>query len=195
MTDIVDLVEEVENNTKETSNQEIVEQTDTYLNDVWTFYFHDPYDASWVNESYKLLGTIGTAEEFWQHHSLVKSDVNKGIFFIMRDYVFPCWDDPANLEGGCLSIKVLKDVVAEFWEDISIKLLGETLLKEEHRNSWNLINGISTSPKKHFCIIKIWVKDGSLDSKDFFDLLPGYYGEILFKLNRENIQLEHSKGK
>lgn len=168
---------------------------ETYLNDVWTFYFHDPYDSNWTNESYKLLGTIGTVEEFWQHHEQVKADINKGIFFLMRDYVFPCWDDPANLEGGCLSIKVLKDNVSSFWEDICIKLLGETLLQAEHKDKWNLINGVSTSPKKHFCIIKIWVKDGALCDKDFFDLVPNYYGDILFKLNRENIQLEHSKAK
>jgi hypothetical protein len=172
---------------------EMAEQQETYLNDVWNFYFHDPYDSNWKNESYKLLGTVSTVEEFWQHHSLIKPDVNKGIFFMMRDYVFPCWDDPANLEGGCLSIKVLKDVVSEFWEDICMKLLGETLLKEEHRERWNQVNGISTSPKKHFCIIKIWVKDGTINSKDFFELLPEYYGEVLFKLNRENIQMEQTK--
>ncbi len=171
------------------------EQTETYLNDVWTFYFHDPYDNNWTNESYKLLGTISTAEEFWQHHEHVKQDVNKGIFFMMRDYVFPCWDDPANLEGGCLSIKVLKDAVSDFWEDVCIKLLGETLLKPEYRDKWNCINGISTSPKKHFCIIKIWVKDGTLFSKDFLDIPSSYYGEILFKLNRDNIQQEHTKSK
>lgn len=167
--------------------------TETYLNDVWTFYFHDPYDSNWTNESYKLLATIGTAEEFWQHHEQVKGDVSKGMFFLMRDYIFPCWDDPANLEGGCLSIKVLKDDVAEFWEDICIKLMGEMLLKPEHREKWNLINGVSTSPKKHFCIIKIWVKEDIICDKGFFDLMPSYYGDILFKLNRDNIQVEHSK--
>lgn len=166
---------------------------ETFLNDVWTFYFHDPYDSNWKNESYKLLGTISTVEEFWQHHEQVKNDVSKGIFFLMRDYVFPCWDDPANLEGGCLSIKVLKEVVSEFWEDICMKILGETLLLKEHSEKWNLVNGISISPKKHFCIIKIWVKDHTLNNKEMFDLQTGYYGDILFRLNRENIQHEHTK--
>lgn len=172
-----------------------LEQEETYLNDVWCLYFHDPYDPNWTNESYKMLGTLSTAEEFWQHHVCYKNDVSKGMFFIMRDYAFPCWDDPANIEGGCLSIKVLKEYVADFWEDISIKMLGESLLKEEHRDKWNVINGVSTSPKKHFCIIKIWVKDDSVDSKDFFDLMPSYYGEILFKMNKENIQNDQTKSK
>lgn len=171
------------------------EQEETYLNDVWCLYFHDPYDSNWTNESYKLLGTLSTVEEFWQHNICLKNDSNKGMFFVMRDYVFPCWDDPYNIEGGCLSIKVLKESVADFWEDISMKLLGETLLKEAHRDKWNVVNGVSTSPKKHFCIIKIWVKDSSLDNKDYFDLLPSFYGDILFKLNKENIQNDYSKVK
>lgn len=169
--------------------------SELYMNDVWCFYFHDPYDSNWTNSSYKLLGTLGTVEDFWQHHLCVKDHINKAMFFLMRDYVFPCWDDVANIEGGCLSIKVLKEHVSEFWEDMCVKVLGECMLKEEHRKHWNLINGISCSPKKHFCIIKIWVKDDTLDSKDFFNLLPGYYGDILYKSNKENIQNENVKTK
>ena len=50
-----------------------------------------------------------------------------------------------------------------------------------------MINGISTSPKKHFCIIKIWLADTSLANKEFFDIIPKYYGNILYKSNRDNI--------
>jgi hypothetical protein len=167
--------------------------SDTYLNDVWTFYFHDPYSNDWTNESYKLLGTMSTAEEFWQHYSLAKENISKGMFFIMRDYVFPSWDDPANLEGGCLSIKVLKENVASFFEDVAIRLMGETLLKDKHREAWDKINGISTSPKKHFCIIKVWVKDDALSQKELYNLVQSYYGDILYKSNRENIQNDQAK--
>lgn len=165
---------------------------ETFLNDVWTFYFHDPYTNDWTNESYKLLGTISTVEEFWQHYSLVKENISKGIFFIMRDYVFPSWDDPANLDGGCLSIKVLKENVPSFFEDIAIKLLGESLLKGD-KSQWNKINGISTSPKKHFCIIKIWVKSDAMCNKDLYDILSNYYGDIIYKSNRDNIQNDQIK--
>lgn len=168
-------------------------ENETYLNDVWCFYFHDPYDVDWTNASYKLLGTISTVQEYWQHHKCIGDNINKGMFFLMRDYVFPCWDDPSNIDGGCLSIKVLKDHVADFWSDISMKMLGETLLKEEHREQWNNVNGISTSPKKHFCIVKVWLKDQTLYTKEFFDILTNYYGDILYKSNKENIQNDHVK--
>jgi hypothetical protein len=105
----------------------------------------------------------------------------------MREYVFPMWDAEENLNGGCLSMKILKENMPVVWEELSIKLLGETLLKEEYRSKWNLVNGISTSPKKHFCIVKIWLKDDSLNTKDFFDLSLNHYGEMLYKSNIDNI--------
>jgi hypothetical protein len=160
---------------------------EVFLNDVWNVYFHDPFDVDWTTTSYIRLASIGSVDEYWENMSFMKSNVHKGIFFIMREYVFPCWDDPNNINGGCLSIKILKDNLADFWEELCIKLLGETLLKEDKREHWNLINGISTSPKKHFCIIKIWVKDDTLSNKDYFDIPPKYYGDILYKSNLENI--------
>lgn len=169
------------------------QEAELYMNDVWCFYFHDPYDSNWTNNSYKLLGTIGTVQEFWQHQKCIDSHINKAMFFLMRDYVFPCWDDPSNIDGGCLSIKVLKEHVQKFWEDMCVKLLGESLLKPEFRHHWNVLNGISCSPKKHFCIIKIWLKNDTLHMGEFFDLLPGYYGEVLYKSNKENIENDHSK--
>lgn len=163
---------------------------DLYLNDIWNIYFHDPFETDWTDKSYIRLATISSVEDFWENMLFMKPQVHKGIFFIMREYVFPCWDDPNNITGGCLSIKILKDHLADFWEDLCIKLLGETLLKEDKRSSWNLVNGISTSPKKHFCIIKIWLKDNTLASKDFFNIPNKYYGDILYKSNMENIHAD-----
>lgn len=160
---------------------------ETYLNDIWNIYFHDPYDENWTNPSYIRLNTISSVEEFWQTFTCLKTNINKGMFFLMRESIFPSWDSPENINGGCLSIKILKESLPAFFEDLSIKLLGETLLKEQHRNKWDSIVGLSSSPKRHFCIIKIWLSDTSLANKDFYDILPKYHGDIIFKLNRENI--------
>lgn len=158
-----------------------------FLNDTWHLYFHDPFDTNWTLESYKRISTLSSVEDFWKNMEHLKSNIHKGMFFVMREHVFPCWDDTNNITGGCLSIKILKDNVADFWEDLCMKLLGETLLKTEHQEHWNEINGISTSPKKHFCIIKIWLKSDVIANKDFFNILPKYYGDILYKSNMENI--------
>lgn len=165
---------------------------ETFLNDLWNIYFHDPYDANWNTPSYHLIGSVCSVEDFWKHHAFMKSQVHKGMFFVMRDGIFPSWDSPGNINGGCLSIKVLKEHMSEFWEDLMIKMLGETLIKESHRENFiALVNGISTSPKKHFCIIKIWLKDKALTSKDCFSIVPKYHGDIIFKSNMENINSEN----
>ena len=161
---------------------------ETVLNDIWNIYFHDPYDENWTNQSYIRINAFSSVEEFWQNFLSLKENINKGMFFVMRESVFPSWDASNNIDGGCLSIKVLKEHLPNFFEDLTVKLVGETLLKEAHRDKWISLNGISTSPKKHFCIIKIWLADQSLASKDYFDILPKYYGDILYKSNRENIQ-------
>jgi hypothetical protein len=160
---------------------------DNFLNDIWNIYFHDPYDVNWTTSSYIRLNLISSIEEFWQNYDHLKEHINQGMFFIMRDGIFPMWDAEENINGGCLSIKVLKENIPIFWENLSIKLLGESLLKEKYKNKWNIVNGISTSPKKHFCIIKIWLKDDSLSSKECFDLMQNYYGDIFYKSNRDNI--------
>lgn len=167
---------------------------ETFLNDIWSVYFHDPNDPDWTHSSYTNIGTISTIDDLWNHHQSNKENVQKGMFFIMREHVFPSWDDPENIKGGCLSIKVLKDDLSKFWQDLCIKLLGECLLVEDKREeNWTKINGISTSPKKHFCIIKIWISDDELSKKEFFNLMSDYHGDIIYKRNMDNINNDSNK--
>lgn len=167
-----------------------MEDNEVFLNDVWNIYFHDPFDAIWTTESYVRIASISTVCDFWNNSLAMRQNVQKGMFFVMREYVFPCWDDPNNINGGCLSIKILKENLADFWEDLCMKLLGETLLLQKYNHHWNLLNGISTSPKKHFCIIKIWIKDETLAHKKYFDIPEKYYGDILYKSNLDNIHTD-----
>ncbi len=74
----------------------------------------------------------------------------------MRDEIRPIWEDNNNINGGCWSFKVVKKDIYQSWIDLSISLIGETLSSLPL-----LINGISISPKKGFCIIKIWNKDST----------------------------------
>lgn len=168
--------------------------TETLLNDLWTMYFHNPTDSNWTTSSYVQIGNIGTIEDFWHHASCWKDNIHKGMFFIMRDGIFPCWDDRNNIDGGCLSIKVLKETMPAFWQECCMKMLGESFLKPQFREKyWDLINGISSSPKKHFCIIKIWVKSPEISQKEMFDISSTYYGDIIYKSNRDNIENDNIK--
>lgn len=160
-----------------------------YTNDIWNMYFHDPYDENWSIQSYIRFATINSPQSFWRVHNLLKDKIHSGMFFIMREHVFPCWDDENNISGGCLSIKVLKQDMKDFWENLCIRLLGETLLLQEYQKTfWDNINGISTSPKKHFCIIKIWLRTDKLNSKLFYDIPPNFYGDVLYRSSVETIE-------
>jgi hypothetical protein len=162
---------------------------ETYTNDIWNMYFHDPYDENWSLQSYVRFATMNSPKGFWNVHELLKDKVQSGMFFLMREHVFPCWDDDNNRKGGCLSIKVLKQDMKEFWESLCVRLLGETLLLPEYQTThWDNINGISTSPKKHFCIIKIWLRSEELNSKVFYNVPSNYYGDILYRANIETIE-------
>lgn len=170
-----------------------MDDEEVFLNDTWMLYFHDPNDPDWTHPSYVNVGTIGSVQEFWHHHKCYKPQVQKGMFFLMREGIFPAWDDPANIHGGCMSIKVLKDDMPAFWEELCIKLLGEDLLVDEKKECWNNVNGISTSPKKHFCIIKIWLRGNDLVAAENFNIAGSYYGDILYKSNLDNISNDVNK--
>lgn len=165
-----------------------------YLNDTWSCYFHDPLDEDWRNESYLKLSDISSAEDYWAYQHLLGDNLGKGMFFIMREHIFPCWDDPSNINGGCLSIKIPKHEMISFWEQLSARLLSERLLRPEHRSKfWNAVNGISTSPKRNFCILKIWVGVPDLQDINFFELPNNYSGEVIYKTNISNISMENMR--
>lgn len=170
-------------------------ENDIFFNDLWTFYFHDPFDSDWNLPSYQKITDLSSIDCLWSLQKQIGTKINCGMFFCMREHIFPCWDDPSNINGSCMSIKVLKQNVPDFWEFLMIHMLGETLIKEEFREEyWNKVNGISVSSKKSFCIIKLWLADHDITTTDFFNLPDtGFYGSIIFKSNNESLQINHSK--
>lgn len=162
---------------------------DHLLNDTWTLYFHSAADSDWNTSSYKRIGEICSVEDFCNVYAELSAHLHKAIWFLFREHIFPMWDDSENLHGGCLSFKVLKQDAAVFWKHIGSRLLGETLLKEEHSELWSKVNGISISPKKHFVIIKIWT--ACQVSVDQFDIGCIYDGEVFYKPNLESISSNH----
>ena len=79
------------------------------------------------------------------------------MLFIMKDNVTPVWEDKSNRNGGCFSYKVTNKNVYEVWRDLTYLLVGNTLSSNE--NFVSSITGITISPKKNFCIIKIWISN------------------------------------
>ena len=159
--------------------------TDEFLlNDNWKLYFHDPCSKEWDKESNIDIATISTIDDFWVIFENIKDKLHLGMFFLMREHIFPIWDDEHNVNGSFMSLKILKTSLKETSEKILIHLVNETLLKEPYYHNWESINGISFSPKKHFCIVKIWIKDKTMQDRECFNISDVYHGDILFKNNQ-----------
>jgi len=156
-----------------------------YLNDVWSLYFHDPYDMNWENNSYKFISTISSVEDFISIYISFNELWSKGMFFIMREHISPRWEDENNKNGGCFSYKVLKNDLNEKLFDICSKILGEMLGKNDVISE--NINGISISPKKNYHIIRIWIKNNTNTNKELYNLNIPSYSALMYKSHNENM--------
>ena len=134
------------------------------LNDKWDLYCHLPSDSKWDLASYTvILGDIHSAEQVIEINKAIPDEIiANSMLFVMRSGITPMWEDKRNRSGGCFSYKILNKQVAEIWRQLFYLCCGETLTskREQHRH----INGITISPKKNFCIVKIW-----LDTIEFQD--------------------------
>ena len=135
-----------------------------HLKDNWVLWFHDPKDLDWSIDSYNKLWTINTIEDFWILHKVLdERKIQEGMFFLMKNDIKPLWENDDNINGGCWSYKISKRDIYNSWVELAMALTNEKILKNENNSN---INGISISPKKSFCILKIWNKNSSESSLD-----------------------------
>jgi len=132
------------------------------LNGKWGLYYHLPDDKKWDLASYKTIANaIHTVDQTIAVNEKIPEKVVKYcMLFAMRDGITPMWEDKQNRNGGCFSFKVLNKQVYQVWKTLFYALCGETLCRD--RKYSNLINGITISPKKSFCIVKVWLRDCSV---------------------------------
>ena len=136
-----------------------------YLNSAWNLWTHLPHDVDWSINSYNNLYQFNTQEETIElTNNLDENFIKNCMLFIMRKDINPIWEDDNNKNGGCFSYKILNKNVKEVWKNLTYGLVGETLIDVSNIDTSKLINGITISPKKTFCIIKIWMKDCSLQN-------------------------------
>jgi hypothetical protein len=121
----------------------------------WTLWAHLPHDVDWSIKSYKRIldfDNVETAISLTE--TLPATLVKNCMLFLMRDGVMPTWEHSRNCEGGSFSYKVSNKLVPSTWRNLTYTLVGETLALNE--SVMTSINGITISPKKNFCVVKIW---------------------------------------
>ena len=124
----------------------------------WDLYYHLPHDKNWELSSYKtIIKNIDILEKVIRlNDSIPESIVKYTMLFAMRNGITPQWEDPKNRNGGAFSFKVINKQVFEVWKVLFAALCGETLFIENDINKF--VTGITVSPKKNFCILKIWLE-------------------------------------
>ena len=128
------------------------------LSDKWTLWAHLPHNTDWSMQSYIPNSTFKTVEEtIAVTETLPAILVENCMLFMMRDGIKPAWEDPKNRNGGCFSYKVSNKNVYKVWKDLTYVVVGGTISKQS--GFVNCVTGITISPKKNFCIIKIWMTD------------------------------------
>ena len=166
----------------------------------WIVWYHNPSDKNWTVDSYKDIIEISSIEDFcvlkntWDK-CLPKTD--EGMFFLMRKIgdtcIYPQWEDKHNTNGGYWSFKVAKADSENAWFELMTYMLGECITKLPENTME--INGISISPKKNFCILKIWNKDSQKSSNSILsnDLKFLDMNEVIYSSHNNNIQRDQTK--
>ena len=127
------------------------------LNTPWNLWYHSIEDKSWTKSSYKHIFTLHNLYDLQGIREIIQQrHLQNGMFFLMRDDIFPTWEDPDNREGCCVSYKVPGGVLKEHWDNIVDRILTEDILL--NTDDTELLNGVSIAPKKEFNIIKVWMR-------------------------------------
>lgn len=155
--------------------------------DEWVLWAHLPHDTNWDLNSYKKIIKITNMEQAINlYENLPEVIIKNCMLFLVRDGIKPTWEDPKNHDGGSFSFKINNKCVIDLWKNLSYVLLGETLTSPELSE---IITGISISPKKNFCIVKIWLSNCDNTDPDILVDIDGLVKNgCLFKkhINYEN---------
>jgi len=145
------------------------------LNDDMEKYYrvlvHHNKDSTWDYESYHKITTI----KKWSDISKVFNTLNKVFgetnytdydIFIMKNEIYPMWEDIENRSGSICSIKIDSlDIGYSIFKTMLIYSANNTLMKFS-LSEWDVVNGLSFTTKKIegsgedmcYVIIKIWFK-------------------------------------
>jgi hypothetical protein len=168
------------NNSNENASNK-TDNSDIKLNDTWVIWIHKITDKNWLKESYKPIYSFNTIQDFWKFYNAIE-DYNTNMYFLMREGVFPLWEDAKNRDGGCWSYIIEKDEIREHWTNISAKMIGESITSTHLMD----INGISLSPRTNVGVIKIWNKNSELEEQIKLNIEEQYLNAIRYKLHAKN---------
>lgn len=147
--------------------------TDTNnLNDKGDLYYRLPTDSNWNLDSYKpIMKEIQNIEQVKELNVQIEDgEIKNCMLFVMRNGITPRWEDVKNRNGGCFSYKIHNKFVTKVWRELFTEVCKETYCLDKKLSKH--VNGITISPKKNFCIIKIWFDCVDYQNPNIFKKIP-----------------------
>ena len=174
------------------------------LNSTWVIWYHNPSDNNWETSSYKKLYEFNTLEDFFTFQNTWKNNLprlNLSMMFMMKkldnyEYIYPMWEDTNNQPGGCWSFKVPSLNIDNVWLQLCFHVITENTSHCPNVN--DSINGISFSPKKGFCIVKIWNSTTDIKEADELNESMDKFMNLstcIYKSHIESIDKDNKKKK
>ena len=169
---------------------------DLNLPNKWTIWYHKQDEPNWDNDSYIRVAELETVLDFvkFKNSFMYLPQFLNGFYFFMKNGISPMWEDAKNRDGGCINIKVAKDIIDKsVWDVLSYGITDELVLQDKHT-----INGISVVPKKYNAIIKIWNNDKNLRNVKILNSDINFYkdDEIYYRSHLDNDNFgQNSKNK
>ena len=141
------------------------------LNTKWILWYHSIKDNSWKKSSYTKFYTFSNLINYSIFEETVQTNhLQNGMFFLMRDGIFPNWEDPDNSEGCCISFKIPGNTIKEEFCKILLQCITEDILINP--DNWEELNGFSIAPKKEFNIAKLWMRNKQSKYTDLMKEVP-----------------------
>ena len=142
------------------------------LENEWTYYSHLPKNKNWNLQSYTVIcNDINNVELVNALNKSINENIVKGfMLFVMKKGISPMWEDDKNKNGRVFKFLVMNKNIYDVWKQLICCLCGGSLCVNPEHNSY--ITGVSISPKRHFCILKIWVSSEELNNTNIFIDIP-----------------------
>jgi hypothetical protein len=139
------------------------------LNRKWILWSHLPQNPDWTLKSYKQICNLNTLEDVIAVLNIIPDNLlTSCMLFLMREGVTPLWEDVKNKDGGCFKYRIINKHVPQTLKHMIYTLVGETL--SSNKLFLQNVTGITISPKKKFCILKVWTSNCDFQNSDIINI-------------------------
>lgn len=128
----------------------------------YVLWYHSPNNRDYSIRGYNKFAECDTAEQvFSLFHEL--PTIFSGMYFFMKSGYYPIWEDAKIVDGHSWTIVVDQKCIDSAWFHIVMYLIGNTFC-----DRMDDIVGVSASPKRNNCTIRIWCKNPDYQTTDSF---------------------------